>query len=274
MLSPSDPVNQHSNNIRLVEAVIVAGLYPHVARLDMSERDGDRSRSRGGRRGRNDRPPRGRWMVRSGEVSLHPSSVLFNEKHFDSPFLVYHEKVKTGKVYVRDATVVGSYALLLFGVDFAIQHEKSIVILDDWLSFQIQPRTAVLLADLRLELRKILIEKIQCPGADMGVIDAQEAARSSLQKDEQSESRIEWRRVHASSLVPPTQPADATSGLVNSLAPGLASIKAAPDLLNVVAMLLAEEDKNRKKVKDAARQTDTSRSTNDAVTMTPRQTKQ
>ena len=41
-----------------------------------------------------------------GEVFLHPTSVLYGESHFSSPLLVYHEKVQTSKVYIRDASPV------------------------------------------------------------------------------------------------------------------------------------------------------------------------
>ena len=52
------------------------------------------------------------------EVALHPSSV--NAKatcagDFSSPYLIYHEKVRTTRVYVRDCSPVSPYALILFG---------------------------------------------------------------------------------------------------------------------------------------------------------------
>ena len=33
-----------------------------------------------------------------GYVNIHPSSVNFQVRHYDSPYLVYHEKLKTSKV--------------------------------------------------------------------------------------------------------------------------------------------------------------------------------
>lgn len=48
-------------------------------------------------------------------VGLHPASVLYNAPKFSQPFLVFHEKVKTSQVFVRDATSVSPFALLLFG---------------------------------------------------------------------------------------------------------------------------------------------------------------
>lgn len=33
-----------------------------------------------------------------GYVNIHPSSVNFQVRYYDSPYLVYHEKLKTSKV--------------------------------------------------------------------------------------------------------------------------------------------------------------------------------
>jgi ATP-dependent RNA helicase DHX36 len=39
-------------------------------------------------------------------------------------FLLFHEKVKTTKVYLRDATLVGAYPLLLFGGKVEVDHAQ------------------------------------------------------------------------------------------------------------------------------------------------------
>ena len=249
-----DIVNQHSSNIRLVEAVIVAGLYPHIARYDVTGVTNPDARPSTDRRGK-ERPPKPVWMIREGRVSMHPSSVLFNERGgFDSPFLAYQEIVKTTKVYVRDATIVGSYALLLFGVDMVVQHDDSIVILDDWLSFKLKPRTATLIADLRLELRKLLVEKIQCPTVDIGGSTSSTSTTPNVELNESNESRTELRRVGPASMLQPQlsqQSTNLLSGLSN-VTPSSISLPSAPDLISVVAMLLAEEEIGRKKRREAA----------------------
>ena len=49
------------------------------------------------------------------EVALHPSCIASKQiKSLLSPYLVYHERVKTTRVYIRDATPVPAHALLLF----------------------------------------------------------------------------------------------------------------------------------------------------------------
>ncbi len=45
--------------------------------------------------------------TRHGDVFLHPSTVSFGKKQLGSRFLMYHEKVKTTKVYVRDSRCGG-----------------------------------------------------------------------------------------------------------------------------------------------------------------------
>ena len=262
-MDPRDPVNQHAHNTRLIEAVIVAGCYPHIARLEANTdpRGGGGDRDKKGGKERSHNGGRPRWVTREGDVAIHPSSVLFHENDsgggFDSPYLVYHEMVKTTKIYIRDATVVGAYALLLFGVDMDIQADKSLVLLDDWLSFKIKPRTAALLSDLRLELRKILVEKIQCPSVDIGSSKQEQQQQQRELHSEESESRMEARKViapaPASALLPASAAAsDPTSGLSSSVSPGLAAIKSAPDLISVVALLLAEEDKQRRMLREKA----------------------
>merc|ERR1719478_1795385 len=50
------------------------------------------------------------------EVAIHPSSVNSKETKFNGmTYLIYHEKVRTTRVYVRDCSPVSAYALILFG---------------------------------------------------------------------------------------------------------------------------------------------------------------
>jgi ATP-dependent RNA helicase DHX57 len=78
-------LNTNSDNIKLVEAVLLAGLYPNVAFVK-PPRKGDKG---GG--------DLCLFTKRDGPVSIHPSSVLFELKLKDyatSQCLVYHNKVK------------------------------------------------------------------------------------------------------------------------------------------------------------------------------------
>ena len=46
-----------------------------------------------------------------GRVFMHPSSVNLQVGKFESPWLVYSERVETARVYVRDNTMVGRCTL-------------------------------------------------------------------------------------------------------------------------------------------------------------------
>ena len=52
-------------------------------------------------------------------------------------------------MYIRDNTMVGSYALLLFGGDVRVLHDEGLVKVDDWATFQAPARIGVLVKELR-----------------------------------------------------------------------------------------------------------------------------
>lgn len=49
-----------------------------------------------------------------GYVALHPSSINSNVGYFGSPYLVYQEKVKTSRVFIRECSMVPQLPLVLF----------------------------------------------------------------------------------------------------------------------------------------------------------------
>ena len=53
---------------------------------------------------------------------------------------------ETSKVYCREASMVPIYSLLLFGGSVSVEHEKSLLKLDDWAQFKASPQTAVLVS--------------------------------------------------------------------------------------------------------------------------------
>jgi hypothetical protein len=61
----------------------------------------------------------------SSEVHIHPSSV--NSRTLDfMPFLVYLEKVKTTRVFIRDCTPVSAYPIILFGGRLILNQGSSV----------------------------------------------------------------------------------------------------------------------------------------------------
>lgn len=65
--------------------------------------------------------------------------LIFQVRHYDSPYLVYHEKVKTSRVFIRDCSMVSVYTLVLFGggqVNLELYKGEFIISLDDgWIRF-------------------------------------------------------------------------------------------------------------------------------------------
>ncbi|KAL7546120.1 hypothetical protein ACHAWF_009456 [Thalassiosira exigua] len=101
------------------------------------------------------------------DMALHPSSVASKSMgSFSSKYLVYHERVKTTRVYIRDATPVSPYALILFGGG-SIQVEgggiESVIWMDGWLGFKCPRRDHELLMELRGVLDGIMRKKIENP---------------------------------------------------------------------------------------------------------------
>ena len=89
-------------------------------------------------------------------VQIHPCSVNFALPRFESRALVYHEKVQTSQIWLRDCTAVGALPLLLFGGEVARQPTAGTVTIDGWLKLDCAPKVAVLLAELRARLDCLL----------------------------------------------------------------------------------------------------------------------
>ena len=102
-----------------------------------------------------------------GRVFLHPTSVNFHCGKYESRWIVYSERVETAKVYIRDNTMVGSYALLLFGGDVRVLHDEGLVKVDGWATFQAPARIGVLVKELRQRVDQLLLDRINHPSAHL-----------------------------------------------------------------------------------------------------------
>ncbi|CAM6062960.1 unnamed protein product [Sphagnum tenellum] len=163
------PCNINSLHAPIVKAVIGAGLYPNVGAMEEeSVRAGHASAL--GRRAGLASGQRPHWSDGRREVFIHPSSVNHLVTEFRHPFLVFHEKVETSKVYLRDTTVISPYALLLFGGAINVQHQSGRVIVDGWLEMNAPAQTAVLFKELRITLDSVLQERIVMPQGCMSEV--------------------------------------------------------------------------------------------------------
>ncbi|CAM9970772.1 unnamed protein product, partial [Discosporangium mesarthrocarpum] len=100
---------------------------------------------------------------RKGSMYLHPMTVNFDKTELDSRYGVYHEVVKTSKVYVRDMTTVTPLMLALFGGSLRVHHEREVITVDGWLKFRAPRRTAALVKHLRVQVERLLLRKITHP---------------------------------------------------------------------------------------------------------------
>lgn len=96
-----------------------------------------------------------------GKAQVHPSSV--NRNLQTHGWLLYQEKVKYTKIYLRDTTLISPFPMLLFGGDIDIQHRERLITLDGWMHFQAPVRIGVIFKQLRRLLDAVLEKKMENP---------------------------------------------------------------------------------------------------------------
>lgn len=160
-------MNSNSDNNRLLSALLCAALYPNVVKVLTPEKSFTMSAA--GALPRQPLPHELRFKTnQDGYVFIHPSSINSICGHFTSPFLVFQEKVKTSKVYIRECTMVPLLPLVLFsGSRITIElHSGEFVILlqDGWIMMQAAShQVAEMVKHLRTELVALLEQKIRDP---------------------------------------------------------------------------------------------------------------
>lgn len=146
-----DGIHLNPKSCAIIKAVILAGLYPNVAKV-CSEKDPDgTSRICGAE-------------TPQGHAYIHPGSV--NRTLQAQGYMLYQEKTKQAQVYLRDCTLVSPFPLLLFGHNVVVQHIQQTVSVDKWIIFKSRARTAVIFKELRNLLNELLKQKLDDPKAD------------------------------------------------------------------------------------------------------------
>ncbi|KAK3244362.1 hypothetical protein CYMTET_46015 [Cymbomonas tetramitiformis] len=183
-LSGDDVLERHEEQARktpLLKALLVAALYPQVAEVELPEKKAGKGPVK---------PPSPqslKFRIRKpesgvpAEVALHPSSVNAKTSVFDSRFLVFHEKVKTTRVYLRDVSTVSPYSLMLFGGTLTAEEtatgatprggrkrrdapvDSSVLCVDGWIRFKCPRNEQHLMLEARKELHRVLKLRIQSP---------------------------------------------------------------------------------------------------------------
>ncbi|XP_077141111.1 ATP-dependent RNA helicase DHX29 isoform X1 [Ranitomeya variabilis] len=138
-----------TEEMSLLKAILAAGLYDNVGKIlftksvDISEKLA--------------------CMVETaqGKAQVHPSSVNRDLQTYG--WLLYQEKVKYSKVFLRETTLVSPFPILLFGGDIAVQHRERLLTVDDWIQFQAPVKIAVIFKELRVLIESVLKKKLQNP---------------------------------------------------------------------------------------------------------------
>lgn len=166
-----EELNTNGNNDRLLAAILCAALYPNVVKVLTPEKSFHMQA--GGAIPRQPNPEELKFKTKSdGYVALHPSSINSTVGHFGSPYLVYQEKVKTSRVFIRECSMVPQLPLVLFsgcGLSVELHNGTFIVSLEDgWIMFQVEKHeVAEMLKTIRIELIHLLEEKINDPSLNL-----------------------------------------------------------------------------------------------------------
>mmetsp|Transcript_30061 Transcript_30061/g.71641 ORF Transcript_30061/g.71641 Transcript_30061/m.71641 type:complete len:216 (-) Transcript_30061:303-950(-) len=144
---PEAPWNKHRARPAVVKAALTAALHPFVAVMDDSA-------------GRSRRPA---WHDGQQEVALHPQSVNHPlvASAFNTPYVVYLEKMSTSRVFLRDCSVVSPVALLLFGGDIQVSHEAGYVTVSGWIRVRAGGKAAAVARRARAAIRSMLEQHIR-----------------------------------------------------------------------------------------------------------------
>ncbi|XP_066451956.1 putative ATP-dependent RNA helicase DHX57 [Eleutherodactylus coqui] len=169
--STGEEANTNAENIKLISAMLCAALYPNVVQVKLPE--GKYQVTRAGAVKMQPKAEELKFVTKNdGYIHIHPSSINHQVRHFDSPYLVYHEKIKTSRVFVRDCSMVSVYPLALFGggqVNVELFKGEFLISLDDgWIRFAAAShQVAELVKELRSELDQLLQDKIKNPTMDL-----------------------------------------------------------------------------------------------------------
>jgi ATP-dependent RNA helicase DHX57 len=110
-------------------------------------------------------------------VFVHPTSICFSNSSYNSSnFVIFGDKQlsintqKESKVYLRNVSEVGPYALLLFGGKLEAQYLEGTITIDNWIRFSAPGKIVAMIQLLRKKLDELLEEKIN--NTDINIINS------------------------------------------------------------------------------------------------------
>ncbi|KAI9655924.1 MAG: hypothetical protein M1831_004769 [Alyxoria varia] len=168
--SPSSKyLNRNSASLSLLHSLVLSALQPQILRITYPPQKYTSTSS-----GAIPIDPSAKeikfFSTQNNRVFVHPSSTLFGAQTLPTagggtaPFLTYFNKVETSKVFARELCPAGTYALLLFGGDIAIDEEGRGLLVDRWARVVGWARIGVLVSRMRGVLDGILGKWIEEPG--------------------------------------------------------------------------------------------------------------
>ncbi|KAK7058527.1 putative ATP-dependent RNA helicase ucp12 [Paramarasmius palmivorus] len=161
----TESLNVNSQNINLLKAIVVGGLWPRVARVHLPKSAIKFDKVQAGTVQRENTAKEYKiYDLREGRVFLHPGSILFGNATWKSPFIVYFQKAMTTKMFLRDATEIPLFAMLLFGGPVSVDHVKGGLTIhskESMIKLKAWPRIGVLVNQLRRLLEAQLLASIE-----------------------------------------------------------------------------------------------------------------
>ncbi|XP_021117077.1 ATP-dependent RNA helicase DHX29 isoform X4 [Heterocephalus glaber] len=135
--------------IALLKAVLAAGLYDSVGKIIYTKSV--------------DITEKLTCIVETaqGKAQVHPSSVNRDLQTYG--WLLYQEKIRYGRVYLRETTLITPFPVLLFGGDIEVQHRERLLSVDGWIYFQAPVKIAVIFKQLRVLIDSVLRKKLENP---------------------------------------------------------------------------------------------------------------
>lgn len=134
-------LNVNGENYKLLQGLLCAALYPNVVKVFTPCKSFQMQSV--GAIPMQPKPEELRFQTRhDGFVNIHPSSVNFQIGHFMSPYLVYQEKVKTSRVFIKEVSMVPILSLILFsGYQLNMELHDDMFMLslgDGWIMFGVE----------------------------------------------------------------------------------------------------------------------------------------
>ncbi|GAA5822662.1 hypothetical protein JCM10212_006760 [Sporobolomyces blumeae] len=177
--------NENSQNENLLKAIIYAGTA-RLVKVRLPKAVFDKGIGGAIERERESREVKF-FEKDEGRVFLHPTSLLFSETRFATPFATYFNKHVTTKPFLRDATEVPLYAVLLFSPGHvSMELERGVTVhlsADEWVHMKAWPRIGVLVNGLRRLFDQELEAELEEPGFGGPTSAAVEAMLECISRD-------------------------------------------------------------------------------------------